>query len=115
MIYVKEIQQTCGACPAQWEGETDTHERVYVRYRWGVLRVDINDRTVFQEFLGEDQDDEKVLEEYKESGMDEKLLATMAVSFKNMREIADGDPVCYDGSLSYQELKKATQHLIVWP
>lgn len=39
MKIVQELEQTCSACPAQWEGTTRDGERVYVRYRWGWLQV----------------------------------------------------------------------------
>ena len=36
-----KLIQTCDACPSQWEGYTDKHEPVYIRYRWGYLSVSI--------------------------------------------------------------------------
>jgi hypothetical protein len=42
-VYVVDIRRTCDACPAQWEGKLSTGECIYVRYRWGVLRVGIGD------------------------------------------------------------------------
>lgn len=41
MRYIKSIEQTCGACPSQWEGELDDGNWFYVRYRWGTFRVGI--------------------------------------------------------------------------
>lgn len=35
-----KIEKTCDSNPAQWSAWTITGEYVYVRYRWGVLRVD---------------------------------------------------------------------------
>jgi hypothetical protein len=34
---VVELAQTCGACPAQWEGRTDDGGHVYIRFRFGML------------------------------------------------------------------------------
>ena len=47
---VISIEQTCGACPSQWEGITDDNRRVYVRYRWGNLSVRVGEIDDMQEF-----------------------------------------------------------------
>lgn len=39
MIRVVELEKTCEAVPAQWEGKTDDGRFVYVRYRYGWLAV----------------------------------------------------------------------------
>jgi hypothetical protein len=41
MIEIKELTQTCQACPSQWEFYTFDNRPVYVRYRWGFLSVSI--------------------------------------------------------------------------
>ena len=41
MIDVVELEQTCRACPAQWEGRTADGRHVYVRYRFGWLQVGV--------------------------------------------------------------------------
>ena len=56
MVKIAEITQTCLACPSQWEGTTEEGEEIYVRYRWGTLRIDLNHRTVFQQELGDGLD-----------------------------------------------------------
>jgi hypothetical protein len=38
MVKVSEIRKTCLACPAQWEGETESGN-IYIRFRWGHLSV----------------------------------------------------------------------------
>ena len=38
---VQELKQTCYACPSQWEGKLSSGQYIYIRYRWGVLRVGI--------------------------------------------------------------------------
>ena len=38
---VVEIERTCTACPAQWEGKTRDNRPVYIRYRYGYLSVQI--------------------------------------------------------------------------
>lgn len=37
------VEQTCGACPAQWEGTLADGRLVYVRYRHGWLAVGLGD------------------------------------------------------------------------
>jgi len=64
---VKELKQTCSACPSQWEFRTFENRPVYVRYRWGYLSIrigspdsDILDavggKEIFEDQLGEDLD-----------------------------------------------------------
>lgn len=36
---LQSLEKTCIACPAQWEGELSDGMCVYVRYRYGVLRI----------------------------------------------------------------------------
>jgi hypothetical protein len=40
-IKASSVVQTCNACPSQWNAETFDGEYVYVRYRWGHLRIDV--------------------------------------------------------------------------
>lgn len=40
-IVITELLQTCGACPAQWEGMTAGGQYIYIRYRSGRLTVGI--------------------------------------------------------------------------
>lgn len=42
-MLVKNLKQTCGACPSQWEFRTDNNRPVYVRYRYGYLSVCVGD------------------------------------------------------------------------
>ena len=44
---VSRIAQTCPACPSQWEGKGENGEDIYIRYRWGVLELDIDGETVY--------------------------------------------------------------------
>ena len=50
------LRQTCEACPSQWEGYTDKHEPVYIRFRWGYLFVKIDDKEIFGKKLGGEYD-----------------------------------------------------------
>lgn len=54
MVDVKELEKTCEACPAQWEGITRDGRHVYVRYRYGWLQVG------FGESLDDAIDDETI-------------------------------------------------------
>ena len=65
MYKVKEITQTCFACPSQWEGKTIGGDEVYIRYRHGDLRVDINDNTVWGDGFGDPLDGFMTYDELK--------------------------------------------------
>lgn len=41
-VWVKksEVECTGWACPSQWEGQTVEGTSIYIRYRWGYLRVE---------------------------------------------------------------------------
>ena len=49
---VIKLEQTCGACPSQWEGITDDSRSLYIRYRWGYLSVSIGEPEDFSEYAG---------------------------------------------------------------
>lgn len=48
MYIIKSLEQTCFGCPSQWEGKTKCGKDIYIRYRWGHLRLDIDDNTEFE-------------------------------------------------------------------
>ena len=50
---LKELKQTCFACPSQWEGRTTDGRFVYVRFRHGRLSVGIAN-TFFEAIRQED-------------------------------------------------------------
>ena len=39
---VTYINQTCGACPSQWEGNLEDGRMFYARYRWGCLSIELS-------------------------------------------------------------------------
>jgi hypothetical protein len=41
ILVIVSLKQTCSACPSQWDAQTSDGRYVYIRYRWGMLRVDI--------------------------------------------------------------------------
>jgi hypothetical protein len=58
MIEIKNIKQTCDACPSQWVGETKDGKPIYIRYRWGYLSFrlgEVGQTNVvdYKELLGE--------------------------------------------------------------
>lgn len=38
-LVITSLQQTCSACPAQWQGELADGRAIYIRYRYGRLRA----------------------------------------------------------------------------
>lgn len=40
---LKSLEQTCFACPSQWEGELENGKFIYIRFRWGNLGYGIGD------------------------------------------------------------------------
>jgi hypothetical protein len=47
-ITVTSLEQTCGACPSQWEGRTIDGDYLYIRYRFGTLTVNLNDARMYR-------------------------------------------------------------------
>jgi hypothetical protein len=51
-IIVTRIQsdsliETCGGCPMVWEGKTSDDKPIYIMLRWGHLRVESDDVSLF--------------------------------------------------------------------
>lgn len=46
---IDKIIETCGGCPAQWSARTDDGKYVYIRYRHGQFRVDVEEETVMED------------------------------------------------------------------
>ena len=40
-VRIVQLTKTCDSCPSQWEGETDTGKKVYIRFRWGGLSIGV--------------------------------------------------------------------------
>lgn len=53
---IVKLKQTCSACPSQWDGEMDNGTYFYARYRWGILRVEVNHVVVLDKSLGDGLD-----------------------------------------------------------
>jgi hypothetical protein len=45
---LNNIIQTCSACPSQWDTTTEDGREVYIRYRHGDFRVEIDDVTFYE-------------------------------------------------------------------
>ena len=62
---IKNIKQTCEACPSQWEAETPDKRGVYIRFRWGCLSICVSNepnehgldgKEVYRKQLSDDMD-----------------------------------------------------------
>lgn len=51
-LVIKYLEQTCSACPSQWEGTFTDGSEAYIRYRHGWLSVDKDDESVFEARIG---------------------------------------------------------------
>lgn len=90
MIRVVEVQQTCGGCPSQWEGQTDDGRAVYARYRYGKLWVGLSEPG---------------------GTVDDAVVATIEKRSTVHKIIGDE----YDGWMEYDELQEHTAGVIEWP
>lgn len=61
-----ELVSEYSSCPAQWNGETVDGKFVYVRYRWGVLSVSVDDERVWKKTVGDNLDGTMFDDEMKE-------------------------------------------------
>lgn len=68
-LKLASLTQTCEACPSQWEGTAEDGSEIYVRYRWGWLRLEVNGEVVFRQQFGDSLDglmeEEDMLEHLK--------------------------------------------------
>lgn len=120
MISVSEVVRTCHACPSQWEGTTSEGKRVYARYRWGFLRVDVDNETVFAKQIGKEateDDDELVYASMRNNGWEEEAIRSIRNSTETMRKLCleRGEKLSFDGHLSYVDLRRATAGVLSWP
>jgi len=53
---LKSLVKTCDFCPAQWDGQTEDGQEVYIRYRWGYLTVEVAGRVVYSASIGDGLD-----------------------------------------------------------
>lgn len=50
---IKNVSQTCWACPSQWEGSFTDGSALYIRYRWGYLSVEKDGEEIYGEQVGD--------------------------------------------------------------
>lgn len=50
MIKIVKLTKTCCACPAQWDAYTDDGKYVYIRYRHGNFRIELNGETIYHTY-----------------------------------------------------------------
>jgi hypothetical protein len=55
---LKSLEQVCPGCPMIWEGWTEDNLFVFIRYRWGSLRVLIG-KTPGEDYKGQQEDYDK--------------------------------------------------------
>lgn len=76
MIKLVFIEQTCEACPSQWTAFDNEDNYIYIRYRWGYLRIeyfDLNENIngyIYGKQLGDSYDGVLSYEELKEATKD---------------------------------------------
>lgn len=93
MEEVKKLTLTCEACPSQWEGETVSGKKIYIRYRHGILRYELDGEIrygidhghIYDGFMT-DEEMIKLLE------MQSELGASAGLRFPAGLVIARGDP-----------------------
>lgn len=54
MYKIKTISQIGFMCPTQFEGNLENGDYIYIRYRWGNLSMEVNDKIVYNENYGDD-------------------------------------------------------------
>jgi hypothetical protein len=52
MTTIIELNQTCFACPSQWEGKTADGRHLYIRYRWGHLSISMDGTVIIGKDIG---------------------------------------------------------------
>ena len=52
-VLLRRLKRTTIAAPSQWEGETSDGRAVHIRYRWGTLRIEIDNEQVLETEAGE--------------------------------------------------------------
>jgi hypothetical protein len=53
-LVLAELFDLGTVCPSQWEGKTDDGKRVYIRYRWGYLNLDVDGETILGRQVGDE-------------------------------------------------------------
>jgi len=56
MYKIESIIQTCYAAPTIFDGKTESGETFYIRYRWGQLRLNVNDECIVVLEVGDSLD-----------------------------------------------------------
>lgn len=65
VLQITRILETCSGCPTQWTACTDNGKCVLVRYRHGILRVDVDYVTIFEDSTNSGSDGVLTFEEMK--------------------------------------------------
>ena|ERR1017187_6196920 len=49
---ITKLTKICVTCPTQYEGETDDGKYVYIRYRFGNFKMEVNHEVIFTTSIG---------------------------------------------------------------
>ncbi len=63
IVSLLELIPLCGGCPSDWEARDHLGREVYIRYRWGHLRVEIDQQVVWSVQHGDPLDGMMSVEE----------------------------------------------------
>lgn len=89
MLKIKFLMRTSSACPSQWEGLTENFEPIYIRYRHGVLTMDIG-------------------KPYENKNIDDIILRDLGSDALEKGKKVYGEQIGddYDGIMTDEEMKK---------
>ena len=87
MYKIVSFEQTCMACPSQWECTLDDGRMIYIRYRWSDLSVKVSDQPT--EDIYDAVDGKEIFSSGTSSG--------------------------FHGVMSLEELQYETRDLLQWP
>ena len=86
-LVICDFEQTCFACPSQWEGTLEDGRMIYIRFRWGYLSVSISDNPT---------------DDVMDAVGDKEIYG---------EQLSDG----LDGVLGEAELIEKTKHILTYP
>jgi hypothetical protein len=108
-IKVETLVRISYACPAQWEGKTDSNQDVYIRYRGGRLSIYIDDEVLTYIKLKNDKN--LTLEEYLKkpnrfNSTEEQRINSWRI--EQLSRKLNGGTHSYHGYMTDEEMLEAT-------
>ncbi|MDK2600499.1 hypothetical protein QO179_23665 [Bacillus stercoris] len=73
-VKLKKLDQENIACPTDFFGETIDGMSFYCRYRWGKLRIEVNDVVIFYALHGDEYDGLISWEEVKSIALRDRIF-----------------------------------------